>query len=284
MCIRDRYMGSQNCFLSSHLSTPSYQQMEKDKNFLENEKQKQKRQYIKLTTSADQILMQYFNEVTSYFVIYPYNQTKYPKKDLYQQISDELGFSILKIENWFKIKRRELASVGLIKFPKKIKFSNEQKIIMMKYFEENEKPSLSEQQEIAEQLNLSMNHIKHFFSYQRRKFQKIRMMKLRCNYKSISKLSQEEKQQIPPILINNELPNNTNKYFTRKNQQEQAQQIPKFNFKNQEQLNNFQQIPNQNNYSSQLFPQIVYQQQMFAPQISINLPFYYITNIGNNQG
>ena len=55
-------------------------------------------------------------------------------------MAEELGFSILKIENWFKIKRRELASEGLINFPvifylfskyklffskQKIKFSNE---------------------------------------------------------------------------------------------------------------------------------------------------------------
>ena len=32
-------------------------------------------------------------------------------------MAEELGFSILKIENWFKIKRRELASEGLINFP-----------------------------------------------------------------------------------------------------------------------------------------------------------------------
>ena len=43
-------------------------------------------------------------------------KTKYPTRKLYYNIAEKHGFSILKVENWFKHKRRNDFASGKLKF------------------------------------------------------------------------------------------------------------------------------------------------------------------------
>eukprot|EP00828_Plagiopyla_frontata_P045145 TRINITY_DN7634_c0_g1_i4.p2 TRINITY_DN7634_c0_g1~~TRINITY_DN7634_c0_g1_i4.p2 ORF type:complete len:239 (-),score=39.55 TRINITY_DN7634_c0_g1_i4:110-826(-) len=132
-----------------------------------------KRQYLKLAPEINQEL----SEV--------YEHEKYPSGELYQKLADKYQFSKLKIENWFKHKRKIDAQQGLIKFPKRKKFTMEEKEKMDQYFETNSKPSIKIYSEISKILNIKIDHIKNYFSYKRKK--NVYLSKNRqCGYRQLN--------------------------------------------------------------------------------------------------
>lgn len=137
----------------------------------------------------------------------------YPNRKHIKMLAKVFQSSFIKIENWFKYKRRKMYFSG--KFSeyrlRKI-YSDEENDSLNKYFEKDRNPDLEAIKVISVNFpQLSVNQIKNWFSNRRRKVRidlkrsQILQKQIKKRFKNKTKLKKRDQIHLPKIMNNSQI-------------------------------------------------------------------------------